>query len=123
MLDFPIKTLNTIKRILLRQQKEVEKNILEVEEDDPAKEPVLAESSEPGTDSYIADAHNKTLVIESQLKKVSQNIKRALLKIKSGAYGKCEKCGQRIEISRLLIMPTAQYCVSCSQKLSKKTSR
>ena len=33
---------------------------------------------------------------------------------------KCEKCGKRIEIGRLLAMPIAQYCLSCSKKSSKK---
>lgn len=120
MLDFPIKTLNTIKRILLRQQKDIEKNIQEFEEEDPVKAPSLVESSEPGTDSFIADSHTKTLVFVSQLKKTSQNIKKALLRIKRGTYGKCENCGQGIGISRLLAMPNTPYCVSCAQKMAKK---
>lgn len=116
MLNFPTKTLSLIKRLLLRQQKEVEDNIKEVEQDDPVKGEVPVESSEPGTDSYIADTHSKAVVLGQQLKKTSSNIKNALSKIAKGTYGKCEKCGQQIEIGRLMIVPTAQYCVSCSKK-------
>lgn len=116
MLGFTTKTLNTIKRLLLRQKKEVEKNIKEVEEDDPAKSPALAESSEPGTDSYIADIHNKTLVFKNNLTNISNNIKKALTKMRTGNYGKCEKCGGRIEVGRLLAMPTASFCLACSSK-------
>lgn len=119
MLDFPTKTLNNLKKILLRQQKEVEENIKEIEADDPAKPPELAESSEPGTDSYIADTHTKSVAIEEQLKKTNTTIKTALLKIRNGTYGKCENCKKQIEIGRLIAMPTAQYCVSCSKKASK----
>ncbi len=119
MLGFPTKTLSIIKRLLLRQQKQVEKDIVEIEEDDPAKPPSLAETSEPGTDSYIADIHNKTLVLKSILTQVSGGIKKALSKIRSRRYGKCEKCGQRIELGRLLAMPTATTCLSCSKKVSK----
>lgn len=119
MLNFPTKTLNLIKKYLLREKREVDKNLKEVEEDDPAKSPSLAESSEPGTDSYIADTHTKDVVLENQLKKVSNSIKNALLKIRKGTYGKCEKCGKQIELGRLLAMPTAQYCLSCSKKLAK----
>lgn len=111
MLDF--------KKILLRQQKEVEKNIKEVKMDDPVNGESLAESSEPGTDSYIADVHTKTIVLENQLKKTNTSIKTALLKISKGTYGKCEKCGNQIEIGRLLAMPTASLCVACSKKVSK----
>ena len=120
MLDFPTKTLNNIKKLLHRQQREVEENIKEIEADDPAKPPELAESSEPGTDSYIADTHIKTVAIENQLKKASTSIKTALLKIRKGTYGKCENCGKQIELGRLIAMPTAQYCVACSKKISKE---
>ncbi len=119
MLNFPKKTLQFLKRHLLRQQKEVDKNLKKVTEDDPVNSPSLAESSEPGTDSYIADSHTKTLVLTNQLKVAKTGIKTALFKIKKGTYGKCENCKKHIEVGRLLAMPTAQYCVSCSKKKTK----
>lgn len=120
MLNFPKETLGFIKKHLLRQQRAVEKNLKEVEKDDPARSPALAESSEPGTDAYIADSHSKKVVIEKTLKDAKTSIKVSLLKIKNGNYGKCEKCVKQIELGRLLAIPTAQYCVSCSQKSSRK---
>lgn len=119
MLGFPTKTIEYIKNLLLRQEKQVEKNLKEMEEDDPVKLESLAESSEPGTDSYIADTHTKALLLEKKLKDSRTSIKDALLKIKNGTYGKCEKCGKQIELGRLLAMPTAKLCVSCSRKTSK----
>lgn len=118
MLDFPTKTINYIKSLLQRQEKEIEKNLKEVEEDDPVKEEV-AESSEPGTDSYIADVHTKTIVLTAQLKKTSSSIKNALVKMRIGTYGKCEKCGKQIEVGRLLAMPIAASCLACSKKVTK----
>ncbi len=118
MSNFPKNTIEFLQRHLLRQQKEVEKNLKQVTEDDPAKSPALVESSEPGTDSYIAETHSKSLVLEKQLSDAKTSIKVALQKIKNGTYGKCENCGKQIEIGRLLAMPTAQYCVACSKKLS-----
>lgn len=120
MLNFPKKTLGFIKKHLLRQEQEVEKNLKKVTEDDPVTSPSLAESSEPGTDSYIADTHAKTLILESQLKAAKTGIRTALAKIKSGNYGKCESCKRYIEVGRLMAMPTAQYCLSCTQKNAKK---
>lgn len=119
MSSFPKQTIEFIKKHLLRQQKEVEKNLKKVVEDDPAKSPALAESSEPGTDSYIAETHSKSIVLEQSLTNAKTGIRTALHKIKIGTYGKCEKCGQKIEVGRLMIMPTAQYCVSCSKKKAK----
>lgn len=117
MLNFPKKQIDTLKKYLLRQKQEVDKSLKEVENDDPARSEALAESSEPGTDSYIADTHTKSVVLEEQLKKSSTSIKNALLKISKGTYGKCEKCSKQIEIGRLLAMPTAQYCLTDSKKL------
>lgn len=119
MFTFPTKTLNSIKKTLLRKQKEVEENIEEMEKEDPVKGEALAESSEPGTDSYIADAHTKALALEQQLKNARTSIKEALSKISKGTYGKCEKCSKQIEIGRLLAMPTAVFCLSCSKKISR----
>ena len=108
MSDFPTKTKDYIKNLLTKQQKEVEKSLKEMEQDDPATSDSLVESSEPGTDSYVADSHIKSLALEQELKKIGSGIKSALLKIKNGKYGKCERCGKQIEIARLLAMPTAQ---------------
>ncbi len=119
MLDFPIKTIESIKKLLQKQQKQVEENLKEIEENDPAKSPALVESTEPGTDSYIADIHTKTMVLGEQLKSTGKNIGISLNKIRLGTYGKCEKCGKQIEVGRLLAMPTAQYCVADSKKVSK----
>lgn len=111
--------LKSIKKILLRQQREIKGNLSELEKDDPVTTPSLAESTEPGTDSFIADAHGKTLIFADQLKRASKNIKDALYRIGHGTYGKCENCGKKIEAGRLLAMPTARYCLSCSKKMSK----
>lgn len=116
MLNFPKKTIDFIKNSLLNQQKEVEKSIKEAEADDPALADGLAESTEPGTEAYIADSHTRSMALENQLKKAHTSIKVALSKIGKGSYGKCEKCDKQIEIGRLMVIPTAQYCLTCSKK-------
>lgn len=122
MSSLPQKTIETIKRVLQRQQHEVETNLKKITEDDPAIQPALAESSEPGTDSWIAQNHTSTVALGNSLKKTAGNIKNALGRIKDGTYGKCEKCGKPIEHGRLWAMPTAALCLSCSKKISKKTT-
>lgn len=118
MLNLPGKSIQTIKKYLLRRQKEVEKQIKEVEEDDPATQPALAESSEPGTDSWLADAHIRAIALKSQLIKAAKSVKIALFKIKKKTYGKCESCKKEIEPARLEAMPTAVLCLSCSKKIA-----
>lgn len=114
MLGLSAKTLQTIKKHLIRKQKEVEKELLAVEGDDPATSPALAETSEPGTDSWLADAHARTLALRGQLINAAQSVKKALLKIRKKTYGICDNCGKQIEAARLEVMPTASLCLSCS---------
>ena len=120
MLGFPTKTIKFIKDNLVKQQKEVEKDLKEIEAEDPAKE-AIPESSEPGTDSYIADTHTRIMALGDTLKKANLSIQKALAKIGKGTYGKCEKCDKQIEVGRLLAMPTAEYCLSDSSKQTKKS--
>ena len=103
-----------IKDLLTRQQKKVEEEIQLLDEDDPVNSDV-AESSEPGTDSWVADTHTRTVAVKKNLQDILVKIKHSLKSLASGKYGKCENCGKRIEASRLEAMPTATYCIACSK--------
>lgn len=116
MLSLPGKSIRAIKKLLLKRQKEVEEQIREVSDDDPVTAPALAESSEPGTDSWMADAHSRTIALKDQLVKAANSVKTALFKIKKRTYGTCESCKKDIEPARLEAMPTASLCLSCSKK-------
>lgn len=116
MLSLPGKSIQAIKKLLLKRQKEVEKQIKEVEGDDPAIAPALAETSEPGTDSWMADAHTRAVALKDQLVKAAHGVSTALFKIKKNTYGKCESCNKIIEPARLKALPTASLCLNCSKK-------
>lgn len=44
-----------------------------------------------------------------------QKIEEALAKIEDGLYGVCESCEETIELKRLEIQPTAEYCIRCKE--------
>lgn len=56
-------------------------------------------------------------------------IQKALTKIKQNKYGKCEMCGEEINIERLYVKPFARFCIQCREifetqdKLNKRTMR
>ncbi len=104
------------KNSLLKQQKEVEEEIKSLEQDDPVNSLNMAESSEPGTDSWVADTHGRVMAVKQSLKSLLEKIKLSLAALKSGQYGKCTNCGNPIESRRLEIMPTASLCIACSKK-------
>lgn len=124
MLELPQKTLLKIKKALTRQQKDVDKRIKNLDKENPVLSPGLAESSEPGTDSWLAEVHGRLTTIKNDLVRLSANIRQALAKLKRGTYGKCECCGKAIEAERLKAMPAATMCIACSkQKCSKKSAK
>lgn len=120
MLDLRQRTFNKIKSILQRQEKEIEEEIKAIDKDDPVKADGLAESSEPGHDSWMADVHGKAVAVKDNLQMLLSRTKKALANLRSGKYGKCENCGKDIEPARLEAMPTATLCLSCSKKKIKK---
>lgn len=113
-------TLNQIRQFLLRRRRKVEEEIKAIEKDDPVLSSQVSESSEPGTDSWMADVHGRAMVIKQNLQTVLGDISYALTALKMGRYGKCEICGKRIEGARLRANPLARTCLSCSKKQSQK---
>lgn len=114
-------TFERVRNLLLRQQKKVEENLKNIENDDPVmNNGGPAESSEPGTDSWMADTHSRVVAMKQNLQEMLDRTRKALMNLKSGKYGKCEKCGKPIEAERLAVMPTATLCIADSKKNSKK---
>ena len=120
MLNLPQETFKKVKRLLQRQKREIEANLKSIEKDDPVKGDGLAETSEPGTDSWMADVHGRAEALRGNLLTLLSRTKKSLANLRSGKYGKCENCGKQIEPQRLTAMPTATLCLSCSKKTSKK---
>jgi DnaK suppressor protein len=120
MLNLPQNTLTKLKSYLLRQQQQVEEEIKSLETDDPVLMDAVAESSEPGTDSFQADIHSRLVAAKTDLSGLLINIKSSLSKMNKGTYGVCEKCGKQIETERLEAMPTATLCITCSKKAPRR---
>ncbi|MBI3486346.1 TraR/DksA C4-type zinc finger protein [Candidatus Daviesbacteria bacterium] len=119
MLNLTRTNFNSIKNKLLRQKQKVEGELRELDKKDPVMLDGLAESSEPGTESWMADVHNQVVAVKQNLHALLSKIKKSLVNLKTGKYGKCEVCGKIIERARLEAMPTATDCLSCSKKAFK----
>lgn len=111
MLDF--------KKILLRQKRDLEKEISSVKKEDPLNSDDLVETSEPGTDSFFAEVHGKVTAIKQNLENLLSHTTKALMNLKKGKYGKCEVCGKQIEEERLKIIPTTVLCLKHSKTQKK----
>jgi len=66
---------------------------------------------ETGADEI--EEYSTRLGIEENLETKLRDINLALIKIKKGKYGICEKCKKIISIARLKIYPEARTCRKC----------
>ena len=54
--------------------------------------------------------------IEDDYDKAESEVRAALKRIDSGAYGVCAKCGNPIAPARLRILPAADLCLRCAEE-------
>ena len=103
---------------LIRLQKELE--LAEAEMED------LVEAAGVGAGDDQADAGAKTFEREHEMSLVYnardmvQQTERALERINSKTYGKCEDCGNYIGKARLQVFPRATLCMACKQKEERR---
>lgn len=63
-----------------------------------------------------ADSDTETvLMLAARAELLLQEAEQALCRAASGTYGICLKCGCRIPVARLRLLPAAAMCVECSQ--------
>lgn len=66
-----------------------------------------------GTDNFERDLN---LGLISDENTALKEVEEALGRITNGSYGKCEKCGKKIEAKRLTAMPQTRHCLGCQAK-------
>jgi RNA polymerase-binding transcription factor DksA len=68
---------------------------------------------------YATDTFEReqTMALARHLRGVLGQVERALQKMESGSYGRCERCRAPIDASRLEALPHATLCIACQSKL------
>lgn len=64
----------------------------------------------------IAFERQQVAALVEQLERSRADIERALAQCGTGAYGRCERCGEPISAARLDARPTARTCISCASR-------
>jgi DnaK suppressor protein len=76
---------------------------------------------EPDVESRVqAQGEGESLVqmltrLDERIKAEIEAIDRALVKLETAQYGRCEQCGQDIPQSRLEVVSVADMCLTCEQ--------
>lgn len=114
--------LKTIRAALAKDLIRLQKELAEVESEMDA----LIEASGVGAGDDQADAGTKTFEREHEMSLVYNardmvlQTERALERIDSKNYGRCEDCGNPIGKARLQVFPRATLCMLCKQKEERR---
>jgi DnaK suppressor protein len=88
-----------------------------LKKEDPFSDPNrINDNASADTDASEMSGHDRITALRQDIHKRMYYVKKALLKIKMGKYGICEKCGGKINKGRLMIEPTAELCINCEKK-------
>jgi RNA polymerase-binding protein DksA len=100
------KKLLTQRRNLFRQVAQTEDELLWLETD------VESEVEERGQEESMVRLLDR---LDGRAKAEIEEIDRALFKLGTEQYGRCEQCGKAIPPSRLEAVPAAALCMVCAQ--------
>ena len=100
------KRLLTQRRDLFRQVAQTEEELLWFQSD------IESEVEERGQEESMVRLLDR---LDGRAKAEIEAIDRALLKLGSGQYGRCEQCGKAITQSRLEALPGAAMCMACAE--------
>ena len=112
-------TSGGVKKYLEEQKSHLERQLSKLTRDDPYLHHDWTVSSEPGSEASEYEGHDRIAAVKANLAKGLEQIKKALGRLSRGGYGKCEKCGTRIDQKRLEAFPEATLCFACEKKAEK----
>ena len=82
-------------------------------------EPTEVSGDEADISSNLEQQDMKFKMNERTLKRI-KDIDVALARLKGDdTFGECDKCGDEIEVKRLLAVPTVRVCIDCAQAEEK----
>ena len=100
------KKLLAQRRDLFRQAAQTEEELLWIESD------IESEAEERGQEETMVRLLDR---LDGRAKAEIEAIDRALFKLGSEQYGRCEQCSKAIPQSRLEALPAAAMCMACAQ--------
>jgi DnaK suppressor protein len=108
-----------LKQQLLKERERLAREIAELDAD--LSESLEDSSDESPYDQHMAETASVTLdreidlTLQENVRAALGQIDRALVKLESGTYGSCDKCGKSIGEGRLLVAPFATLCIDCKR--------
>ncbi|MFC1890606.1 TraR/DksA family transcriptional regulator [Thermodesulfobacteriota bacterium] len=83
---------------------------------------VLPTSDEMDSANFIGELSTRSRIHDHEIKFLHK-IKEALERIESGAFGRCEMCGEPINIRRLSVRPLSTHCLPCKGEREREEKK
>ena len=115
--------INKIRQQIEEKRRAILAKIGRLRRDDPFAQTDRALIVEPGTDASDLFGHEQVVVLQGKLRDELKEIEKALVKINKKTYGICEKCSKQIDLNRLMVKPTAIYCLKDEREVEKKSNQ
>ncbi|MGH2691918.1 MAG: TraR/DksA family transcriptional regulator [Actinomycetota bacterium] len=118
---FGKRELNDLKKRLLEEREELQRQAAEIEESSFGGGQSELTGDLASFDEEFADAGTATfererdLSLSNNIQDLTGKIDRALERIDEGNYGLCERCGRPIEKARIKALPYATLCIRDKQ--------
>jgi len=122
---FPAKTLDKLRRLL----EEERETYMRQARDLAAEAEALASEREPGDTQFDEESgegdtlnveRERDLALSASATQAVEEIDRALLRMDTGSYGICERCGRKIAVARLEALPFAALCIECKSREERR---
>jgi DnaK suppressor protein len=72
--------------------------------------------ADDGTEAFEQAA---SLALRRNQERMLERMERALARMEAGAFGRCERCGERIDYARLEAIPYASLCIDCQPRAER----
>jgi len=118
------KTLDQIKEQLLKQKKQIMKDLGALSREDEHESDDRSASFpdygyKPDENAQEISDYSTNVVTQRVLEKSLEDIEKSLSRIDKGTYGICKYCQNPINEKRLLARPTASSCINCKTELQE----
>ena len=113
--------LKRFQQILLKQKLELTTNVSDEERE--GRDAVSVEAKDFGDMATESSGQEMAFAISDAGRKHLRDIEEALLRIRDGNYGVCERCSKPIDGTRLEAVPQARMCISCQEASERDGSR
>ena len=107
--------------LLAQKKAELMANVTEEERE--GRDAVTIEAKDFADMATEAAGQEYNFVISDAGRKILRDINDALLRIREGTYGNCERCGKAIDVPRLEVLPHARMCITCQEAAEKEGAR